>query len=101
MKQPKLKMDTKLKCDGCGIVDHAIIDGYAVGDRLLEGVKFILTILSDKVVANVHPDDADYFKSLNQKKWLKEVREFAEDENLDVVTCPMCGDDMNWPLFQV
>ena len=92
-------MVTKLKCDSCGVVDHAILDGYAVGDRLLEGVKFMVTILNDKVIANVHPEDADYFKRLNQKKWLKEVRKFAAET--DVVACPKCGDDMNWPLFQV
>lgn len=32
----------ELKCDTCGVIDHIIVDGYCFGDRLLEGVEFMV-----------------------------------------------------------
>ena len=56
-------------CDQCGDIETVEFDGYAFGDRLLEGVYFV----ADKK-GNVTPraDAVDYLKSLNAKKWLKD-----------------------------
>ncbi len=64
-----------------GQVDSAIIDGYTFGDRLLEGVKFIITIdKKGKFHAEVHPEDKSYMEDFNEKKWLKRAVEYVEDD---------------------
>lgn len=61
------------------------VDGYTVGDRLLEGVMFNALIeqtggkykLKSLVVSE---RSKSYFNELNTKKWLKEMREYVEGE---------------------
>ena len=56
------------------------IDGYEVGDRLLEGVMFIVTVQSNGTLAvKVHPDAQEYFEDLNKEKWLKEIAEHVQE----------------------
>ena len=38
-------------------LDTAIFDGYPVGDRILEGVRFITKIVNGKLEAIIHPED--------------------------------------------
>jgi hypothetical protein len=59
--------------------DTAIFDGYVVGDRILEGVRFIVKIEDGKLHPTIHPDDAGYFSTLNQKYWMDKVTEYAQD----------------------
>lgn len=55
-------------------VDHAWIDGYPIGDRMLEGLWFKITITTDnKFQAEVDSGSAEYFSTLNERKWLNEV----------------------------
>jgi len=83
----------ELKCDTCGVIDHIIVDGYCFGDRLLEGVEFMVKDKNGKPNAlGVKPECQDYFSDLNQKKWLKACEEFCEQ--LDIAQCPKCGDDV-------
>lgn len=51
---------------------HAYIEGYAFGDRLLEGVWFKVTIDDQqRFHVEVDPDSEPYFDGLNKKKkWL-------------------------------
>jgi hypothetical protein len=68
---------------------QVMADGYAFGDRLLEGVTFLadLTIKKGKpVITNVrvHPDDEDYLSDLNAKKWIKEAKRYIESD-IDIV----------------
>ena len=65
-------------------LDTAIFYGYP--DRLLEGVKFSVRIVGGKLKASIHPDDAQYFSTLNTKYWLKKVNEYVQD--YDVFTHP-------------
>jgi hypothetical protein len=66
------------------------IDGYGPGDRMLEDVYFDVTVEGDesgltvKTVAVV-PDSAKYFETLNKEYWLKEIREWAEEQLDDVL----------------
>lgn len=58
-------------------VDVAIIDGYSVGDRLLDGVKFEVRIVDDEFVVNVCPRFESYFDKLNTKMWLEKIAEYC------------------------
>ena len=62
--------------------DTAIFNGYGVGDRLLEGVKFTVKIKNGKLHPTIHPDDAKYFSTLNQKYWMDKVTEYVQDYDL-------------------
>lgn len=73
-------------------LDTAIFDGYPVGDRLLEGVRFITKIVNGKLEATIHPEDESYFSTLNTEYWLKKVNEYVQD--YDVFTHPEKREDV-------
>lgn len=77
-------------CDTCGQIDHVLMDGYVFGDRILEGVMF--KVMPDLSVS-IAPENAEYFKDLNQKKWLKAAKEHAKEN--DIATCPKCQGDVD------
>jgi len=79
----------KMNCEECGYLEMAYLDGYAVGDTLLEDVRFEIYIVKGKVKATTHPDDADYMADLNEKKWLTEATSTAT--GYDNLECPKCG----------
>lgn len=79
----------KLECDNCGELDYVKCNGYAVGDRLLEGVMFIC--FKDGHV-EITENDADYFSTLNETLWLKRMADYFSEVD-DVADCPQCGDD--------
>lgn len=80
-------------CPNCGKIDHILIDGYEVGDRLLEDVKFRVSEKNGKTHAELAFErDRAYFDDLNTAKWLKAVEEYAEE--LDVVGCPNCNEEI-------
>lgn len=54
-----------------------LIDGYNIGDRLLEGVMFEINFNEKDIIINVEKESKNYFSNLNEKKWLKEVRKQA------------------------
>lgn len=83
----------KLKCDKCGEVQSCKIDGYAFGERTLEGVTFSVKIEKGKPKIKVDPSDAEYFKTLNQSHWLNEGAAYVEVMAEDSMggTCPKCG----------
>ena len=81
----------QLTCADCGPIEYALLDGYLVGDRLLEGVKFKVSIKSGKVIAQpAASDDAEYMRRMNKRRWLKEAAEFAA--NSDSMECPNCNE---------
>jgi len=83
----------ELKCDSCGAIDHVLVDGYAFGDRLLEGVMFEVIDKNGKPKVNrVAPECQDYFSDLNQEKWAMICEDYCEQ--LDIAQCPKCGDDV-------
>jgi hypothetical protein len=60
-------------------LDTAIFDGYPVGDRLLDGVLFIVKIVDGKLEVTIHPNNEKYFSTLNTKLWLKKVTDYVQD----------------------
>ena len=71
----------------------AIFDGYFVGDRILEGVHFIVTIKEDGTLdAVIHPSDKCYFETLNTKYWMDKVIDYIQD--YDVFEHPENGEDV-------
>ena len=60
-------------------VEYGIINGYLFGDRLLEDVMFRVGVSRDRsdVEVSISPDSANYFKNLNEKKWLAEAKKYA------------------------
>lgn len=64
---------------------HSIagIDGYSFGDRLLEGVMFIISITKDgELKAKVQDSDKDYFSDLNEERWLASAVSHAEENDI-------------------
>jgi hypothetical protein len=57
---------------------QAWFDGYSIGDRLLEGVKFICTVLDDGTLSvEVHERHRSYVSDLNEEKWLTRALDYA------------------------
>lgn len=83
------------KCDTCGPVDHVLLDGYPVGDRLLEGVLFEIRFTKNgkSYTASTTKDDAEYMSQLNVKRWRKEMVEYAK--GTDIASCPKCDGDVD------
>lgn len=83
----------KFDCEICGKIDYAFADGYHVGDRLLEGVRFEIRKNSDGTcTAKIAEDSKEYFSDLNQRKWLNKMAKWAEQH--DVFECPKCKNDV-------
>ena len=85
------------KCEGCGQEhEKALLDGYYVGDRLLEGVMFEVRIEDDGTFSAT-PCDAREMHGLDTAMWLKRAADYATKR--DVFTCPnrKCRDDIENP----
>lgn len=58
-------------------------DGYGVGDRLMDGLKFDVVIDMDTgKIVSVAPKpggDAKYFEQLNKEMWLERLRAAAQE----------------------
>lgn len=82
----------KIVCEDCGEIEYGLYDGYGVAERLLEGVKFKVTIKNNKINVNVQDSDKSYFKNsgISMKKWEREVKTAVISEE---VSCPNCGED--------
>jgi hypothetical protein len=72
--------------------NYAVVNGYSFGDRLLEDVRFKITIDANGTFhAEVFPQYKEYFNDLNTTKWLAEACRFAqtvdvyEDENDEII----------------
>ena len=57
---------------------QAIVDGYHVGNSLLEGIKFIVEVCDDGSLSVQSPKvSEDYMNTLNEKLWLERIIEHA------------------------
>ena len=62
---------------------QAKLDGYSVGERLLEGMHFLLTINDDGRLSVETPQSAkDYMSKLNEERWLKQALDYVKDNDL-------------------
>ena len=79
--------------------DYALLDGYPVGDRLLEGVMFEARLLADqKYEVKPAADSEEYLEKLNRNKWLKAMQAYAEE--IDFGQCPKCNEDVDMPFMK-
>lgn len=61
---------------------QAKLDGYSVGERLLEGMHFLLTINDDGTLSVETPQSAkNYMSKLNEERWLKEALDYVKDND--------------------
>jgi hypothetical protein len=80
--------------------DRVFVNGYAVGDRLLEDVIFEITLDANGTFkATITPDCAAYFADLNEAKWLAAIERYCAKVDLFSATNPeneveaVCWDD--------
>lgn len=81
-----------MNCDACGALEFVLLDGYAVGDRLLEGVMFEIRKTPEGYIATTQQKSKSYMKNLNERRWLRVMAEHAAET--DVATCPKCDADV-------
>ena len=93
--------DKPFWCLTCNkLLNEINVHGYDFGDRILEdcyyrvknenGKPVVLGISDGKNV--IDPNDDPYMVGLNNKHWNKLCVEYCE--NLDIASCPVCGDDI-------
>lgn len=93
----------EIKCDdgeggGCGVVDHALFDGYSFGGRTMEGVMFKAFYRDGELVAApVDGWNSAYLCKLNQEYWSKQANAFVR--MLDLASCPKCKGELVMPDF--
>lgn len=81
------------ECDSCGPIEFVLVDGYDVGDRILEGVKFELRRDESHFKARVVSESCAYMARMGgEEKWLKEVEAYAHE--MDVAQCPHCNSEV-------
>ena len=87
----------EFRCPTCGLLEYVLMEGYEVGDRVLLGVKFELSVVDGELSVSVREKDRQYFEQLNQGKWLRAAYECAKQ--VDIVTCPKCSTDVTGPWW--
>jgi len=86
----------KPHCDTCGDLEFALVDGYNVRDRMLEDVWFRIKETETGFIAESLPQDGRYLSDFNMTKILKEIAEYASEQ--DLLTCPKCRADIEGPM---
>lgn len=89
----------QFKCPGCGEThDYALLDGYHVGDRLLEGVMFEIRIADDGTfTATPAGGDMAWLSGLDAPMWIGRAAETAAKWDLFTCPDPKCRDDIENP----
>ena len=87
------------KCEGCGQEhEYALLDGYYVGDRLLEGVMFEVRIADDGTFSVAPRAGMEaYLIGLNMPHWIKLMTEYAKKRDLFTCPTPKCREDIENP----
>jgi len=84
--------DVPFFCLKCGKIDEVIVDGYYFGDKLLEGVEFIVKNVNGepKVMNDFEVDP--YMIQLNIPYWIRECEDFCMQH--DIASCSKCGEEV-------
>jgi len=81
------------KCEECGKeVDNLRLDGYLFGERILEGIIFIIKKRKNGKLYCADYPKTEYTNGLNMKRWVQLCNEYLDD--IDILTCPECGQDV-------
>jgi len=81
----------KFICSRCGEINKAVIDGYGIGDRLLEGVWFDIIIQDNQLIVTVDIESKEYFDQFNKELWYKKVKEEVHNGYAE---CPNCHEEI-------
>ena len=84
------------KCNGATI-PYTLIDGYYVGDRLLEQVMFQIYYNNGKISVTVDLSCTDYFGKFNKSKWYKDLENYTarliKKKDFTYFSCPICNEE--------
>lgn len=98
-------MPKAIKCPGCGTITKTLkFNGYSVGDRLLEGVIFVVKVEDNGNPKVIGVDKASkaYFSQLNEARWITEAQDYVDCMVDDVFAgCPNCEYDIIFSQDQV
>lgn len=61
---------------------EAYFDGYDIGERLLEGVMFKVSIIDNELKVSYSKEDESYMSQLNKKMWLESALEYAKENDI-------------------
>lgn len=66
-------------------VNEALFDGYAVGDRFLEGVMFKITVPNGEIKVEADADACHYLNTVfsDPKKWELRVKNYLESDGYE------------------
>ncbi len=83
----------KIICDNCGAdLDYVLVDGYAFGDRMMEGVMFRVRLFEDRWICDgVRDEDKAYMSKFDWKYWKSRCEEYCQAN--DLAQCPLCGEE--------
>jgi len=81
----------RFDCPNCGQIDKALVDGYGIGDRLLEDVWFEIVIDGKKLKVKVDDDAKDYFDQFDSKLWYDIVEKEVRNGHAE---CPNCHEEI-------
>lgn len=79
-----------VKVDETLFTGTMILNGYAFGDRMLEGCWFHVDVVNgDVVMDSVRPtsETKQYFENFNKEKWLNEARAYLTAFDGEETTC--------------
>ena len=88
----------KLICDNCGELDYVTLDGYNIGEKLLEGVKFKVWIKNGAYRAWFLDPDDEYLDQINKEYWIARCIDILPD--MEEAICPLCGSSVGMPFFE-
>jgi hypothetical protein len=87
----------KFICNVCGEVTECLVDAYPIGDRMLEGMDFVVKIKSNKVKIKFADEKVykEYLKGLNVSYWEKEAHDYVKSCKNDVLgDCCKCKNEV-------
>lgn len=85
-------------CHRCGKVEYALLDGYLIAEKQLEGILFVIRKSNNTELEalGVIPEHESRFNNFNTFYYISCATSFVnEDENQDTLMCPRCSLDLD------
>lgn len=86
--------DGSIICENCGKeLEFVYVDGYAFGDKLMEGVLFKVSLSEEGwlCLGLKAAEDSKYMEQFNWSYWKSSCLEYCK--TVDFVECPICGEE--------
>lgn len=93
-----MQTDKTFECETCGKIDIAYMNGYLIGDRMLEDVNIECKIVEGKISFSFQEWQKAYTDKLNNKYWM----DLAEKKfsKVDWLMCPKCNEDVENSFYE-